>query len=337
MLKRAASIILAAGLALATACTALPAQAAGKTYTSELTGEPISTSIKNQRPIAVMIDNDKRAYPHYGLADADIVYELINSTANSRVTRLMAVYKDWNNVSMIGNIRSTRPTNIMTAAEYNAVLVHDGGPYHNKAYFKSTGIDHLTGGFARVKNGKAVEFTEYVKSRQVSSRLKSAGISSSYTENVGNHFNFAPYGTEVDLKDEYGSGAVSCTSVSLPYAHNKSALKYNSKTKTYDYYEFGKVCVDALNKKAPSFKNVIIQEVDMVQLDKNGYMLFNCQGQGIGYYITDGKMIPITWIKPTQTSKTSYYDGAGKEIEVNCGKTYITMCPTDSWSKLKTE
>ena len=332
MLKRAASMILAAGLALAAAFTSMPVQAAGKTYSSELTGEQISTSIQNQRPIAVMIDNDKRAYPHYGLADADIVYELINSTANSRVTRLMAIYKDWNNVSMIGNTRSTRPTNIMTAAEYNAVLVHDGGPYHNNAYFKSTGIDHLSGGFARVKNGKPTEFTEYIKSGQVKSRLKSAGISASYTKNVGNHFNFAS--SEVDLKDAYGSGVVSCTSLSFPYAHNKSTLKYNSKTKTYDYYEFGRGCVDALNKKTPSFKNVIIQEVDLVQLDKNGYMLFNCQGQGIGYYITDGEMIPITWIKTTQTAMTKYYDGAGKEIEVNCGKTYITMCPTDSWSKL---
>lgn len=337
MLRRAASIILSAGLALATAITALPVQAAGKTYSSELTGEPISTSIQNQRPIAVMIDNDKRAYPHYGLADADIVYELINSTKNSRVTRLMAVYKDWNNVSMIGNTRSTRPTNIMTAAEYNAVLVHDGGPYHNNAYFKSTGIDHLSGGFARVKNGKPVEFTEYIKSGQVRSRLKSAGISASYTKDVGSHFNFTPYGTEVDLKDTYGSGVISCTSVSLPYAHNKSALKYNNKTKTYDYYEFGKVCVDALNKKIPSFKNVIVQEVDLVQLDKNGYMLFNCHGQGIGYYITDGEMIPVTWIKSTQTGKTRYYDGAGKEIKVNCGKTYITMCPSDTWSKLVIE
>ena len=287
-MRRAVSMIIAAGLTLATAFTSLPVQAAGKTYSSELTGEPISVSIQNQRPIAVMIDNDKRAYPHYGLADADIVYELINSTKNSRVTRLMAVYKDWNNVSMIGNTRSTRPTNIMTAAEYNAVLVHDGGPYHNNAYFKSTGIDHLSGGFARVKNGKPVEFTEYIKSGQVKSRLKAADISASYTKDVGSHFNFSPYGTEVDLKDTYGSGVVSCTSVSLPYAHNKSALKYNSKTKTYDYYEFGKVCVDALNKKTPSFKNVIIQEVDLVQLDKNGYMLFNCQGQGIGYYSPGG-------------------------------------------------
>ena len=44
MLRRAASIILSAGLALATAITALPVQAAGKTYSSELTGEPIIDS-----------------------------------------------------------------------------------------------------------------------------------------------------------------------------------------------------------------------------------------------------------------------------------------------------
>ena len=123
MFRRIASAMMAAVLAAATLFTALPAQAAEATYFSELTGEPISTAIQNQRPVAVMIDNDIRSYPHYGTAQADIVYELTNSIANNGVTRLMAVYKDWNNVARIGNIRSTRPTNIILAQEYNAVIV----------------------------------------------------------------------------------------------------------------------------------------------------------------------------------------------------------------------
>ena len=36
-------------------------------YRSELTNEIISEELKNQRPIAAMVDNDKRALPHYGL------------------------------------------------------------------------------------------------------------------------------------------------------------------------------------------------------------------------------------------------------------------------------
>ena len=46
-------------------------------YFSELTNEPIDESLKNQRPIAAMVDNDKRALPHFGLNEADIVYELM--------------------------------------------------------------------------------------------------------------------------------------------------------------------------------------------------------------------------------------------------------------------
>ena len=73
-----------------------------------------------------MIDNDTKALPHYGLSEADVVYEMMNSTANKRVTRLMAIYKDWQNVGQIGNVRSTRPTNILLASEWNAILIHDG-------------------------------------------------------------------------------------------------------------------------------------------------------------------------------------------------------------------
>jgi hypothetical protein len=46
-------------------------------YRSELTNEWIDESLKDQRPIAVMVDNEKTALPHFGVADADVVYEII--------------------------------------------------------------------------------------------------------------------------------------------------------------------------------------------------------------------------------------------------------------------
>ena len=60
-------------------------------YRSELTNEWIDESLKDQRPIAVMIDNEKTALPHFGVADADVVYEIMNSTLNDRITRFMVV------------------------------------------------------------------------------------------------------------------------------------------------------------------------------------------------------------------------------------------------------
>ena len=94
-------------------------------YRSELTNEWIDESLKDQRPIAVMVDNEKTALPHFGVADADVVYEIMNSTLNDRITRFVVVVKDWDKIEQLGSIRSARPTNFMLAAEWNAVLCHE--------------------------------------------------------------------------------------------------------------------------------------------------------------------------------------------------------------------
>lgn len=49
-------------------------------YRSELTNEWIDASLAMQRPVAIMVDNESKALPHYGLTEADVVYEMMNST-----------------------------------------------------------------------------------------------------------------------------------------------------------------------------------------------------------------------------------------------------------------
>ncbi len=335
MFKKLAATVLAAGIALTTVMTALPVNAAGA-YFSELTGEPISDAIKSQRPIAVMVDNDPRALPHYGVADADIMYELVNSLANNRITRLMPVYKDWENESRIGNIRSTRPTNIMLASEYNAVLCHDGGPFYNTPYFTSTDIAHFSNQFyfSRVKNGKATEFTEYALKGDVAKGFRKSGVSRNYTVNPGNHFNFAAYGTQVNLNAMY-PGALVANKVSLPFVKTGSQLVYNPATQTYDYWEYGSAAKDGGTNKQITFKNVFIQNCDIHQYDANGYLVYNCVAQNqVGYYLTNGYCVPVLWTKASETARTQYFDIAGNEILVNTGKTYITLAPSDTFGAI---
>ena len=219
---------------------AAPAAAAQAAYVSELTGLPTSIALQTQRPVAVMIDNDTKALPHYGLSEADVVYEMMNSTANKRVTRLMAIYKDWQNVGQIGNVRSTRPTNILLASEWNAILIHDGGPFYNNPYFKSTGISHLSGGFSRVKNGKAQEFTEYVLKNDIAKQVTTAAIPSTYTNPAAmNHWKIGA--TNLSAK----AGNIPANLVQLNcFRLTKPYLSYNAKTGTYDYYENKKLAKD---------------------------------------------------------------------------------------------
>lgn len=297
---------------------------------SELTGEQIDDAIVDQRPIAVMVDNERIALDHYGVAEADIVYEMMNSTANGRITRLMCLYKDWKNIGQTGSIRSVRTTNIMVADEYNAVLVHDGGPFYIDSYFAQPYADHLSGGFSRVPNGKRREFTEYVFGNEVANRFASAGLSLTYNyaPERRNHFVFGG-------NDLAGGQAAGTVDLSGAFPHNGSKLLFNADTQTYDYYEYGRAHVDKEDGQIATFKNVILQNVSFTQLDPNGYLTYNIIGQGSGYYLTNGRMIPITWSKGSELGQTRYTDANGNEISVNVGKTYIGIIPSDGWGTVR--
>ena len=290
--------------------------------TNELTGLEVSDAIVAQRPVAIMVDNEKKALAHYGTGEADIVYEMMNSTANGRITRLMCLYKDWANLQQTGSIRSTRTTNVMLSGEYNAVLIHDGGqPY----------AAHISGGFTRIKNGKPTEFTEYVFVKELVKRFGSSKLSTTYTMTPerATHFVFAAADTDLN------TGLVANNvDLSGAFVHNQSKLAYNPATRTYDYYEYGSLHQDAEDAQVLTFKNVILQNTSFNQLDKNGYMTYNVVGNGSGYYITNGQAVPINWSKASETGFTHYYLGDGTEISVNRGKTYIGLVPSDSWDKV---
>lgn len=308
-------------------------------YFSELTGEPISEDIKDQRPIAAMVDNESIALPHYGTAEADVVYELMNSTKNDRITRLMCVVKDWGSIEQLGSIRSTRPTNIMLAAEWNAVLCHDGGPYYNDQYFSQPWSAHFSGTFSRINNGKASEFTEYIVNGDLDNNFDSyagrAGYETTYNEyaNEGSHFNFVPYGEEIELDEKY-SRSYQAFKVSLPFTHNGSQLIYNTDSKNYEYYEYGDIHEDAEDGDPLAFKNVLLQCCSFAQLDENGYLIYNCIGSGQAWYLTNGIAKDVTWFKTSETDVTKFYDETGEELQINTGKTYIGLIPEDTWDKV---
>ncbi len=304
-------------------------------YLSELTGLPIDESLKMQRPIAVMIDNESKALPHYNTAGADIVYEMMNSTANDRITRLMCLYKDWEDLPQTGSIRSVRPTNILVAQEYDAVICHDGGPFYINDYFSRYPY-HFSGTFSRVNNGKAREFTEYILPGDLDRNFSRSGYSKEYKEAPSSHFRFAPYGTKTNLDDWDADGIRTATHIELPFYHNKSQLIYNEETKTYDYYEYGKQHLDADTKAPLSFTNVLLQDCSFHQYDKNGYLIYNCIDKfRFAYYCTEGKDISILWTKEGEDGVTRFFDAKGEEIQINPGKTYIGIIPDDTWDEVK--
>lgn len=306
-------------------------------YRSELTNEWTDVSIMAQRPIAVMVDNEIKALPHYGTSKADVVYEMMNSTLNDRITRFMCIFKDYNNIEQIGSIRSVRTTNLQISPEFNAFVIHDGGPLYIEAYFKAPYVEHLSGGFSRIKNGKPTEFTEYISPGEVTKRAEAAGISLEYNEYYqGPHWKFASESKPIDLSEV--NNAIVCNTIQTPYKHNRSRLEYVEADGVYRYSEYGDEYIDALTNEHLEFKNVILQESKFVQFDEHGYMNFLIhEGEGMhGYYITNGHGIPITWYKDKYDMFPSiFYDEEGNVITLNTGKTYVCIIPDDQWEQLE--
>jgi hypothetical protein len=219
----------------------------------------------------------------------------------------------------------------MLADEYNAVLIHDGGPFYIKTYFAQPYAAHISGGFTRVKNGKPTEFTEYVFGNELVNRFAKSKLSTNYTQALerGTHFLFNGADTELG-----GGQTANNVELGAVFPHNQSRLVFNAGTRTYDYYEYGAIHQDAEDSQVLTFKNVFLQNVSFNQLDKNGYLTYNVIGTGSGYYITNGKAVPITWKKGSETGMTHYYAADGTEISINRGKTYIGIVPSDTWGSV---
>ncbi len=70
-----------------------------------------------------MTENTKAALPQYGINSAGVLYE---APVEGSITRMMAIYEDYADLTQMGNVRSCRPYYAQFAAEFDAIYVHFG-------------------------------------------------------------------------------------------------------------------------------------------------------------------------------------------------------------------
>ncbi len=76
-----------------------------------------------KRPVAVMVNNVAVSLPQYGIAAADILFEI---PVEAGITRLMAMYADYTAVPDVCSVRSCRYYYPLLAYGYDAVYCHWG-------------------------------------------------------------------------------------------------------------------------------------------------------------------------------------------------------------------
>ena len=333
---------------------------------SYLTGMEVSEEIGRKRPFALMIENDLDAAAwQAGTSYADVVYE---ARVEGGITRLEAIFEDFKDASMIMPIRSCRPQFVYYANEFEANYGHYGQVIYavpilqlpqscdiaGLPYGESGQEYRLIDGssaYSRDHAGVTGVFTTYDKLQNF---VKEVGWDTDYPEDYKGHYQFAEDNREVNL-----TGGETANVVIPGFVSNHARFDYDKTDKLYYRSEFGEPQIDHLNDQQLAYKNIIIQIGPSVMLDDH-YLFTDpvCEGKaGKGWYITNGKAMPITWkkenwskldpvIETITTAKykwdvrdcdfnvTRYYDASGKEITLNQGKTFVEIVRDEDASKV---
>ena len=126
----------------------------GNIYVEKFKVKIIDETSKS-RPYAVSINNNHAAWPHAGLQDAYLGYELI---AEGGITRLIALFKD-QNTTKIGSVRSARHYFLDYIMENDAIFVHYGQSPQAKEDLSSLNINNVNAIF----NNFTKNFTDKFK------------------------------------------------------------------------------------------------------------------------------------------------------------------------------
>lgn len=306
---------------------------------SRLTNEWVDESVAARRPIAVMIPNETGAVPHYNLSKASILYE---ANVEGYVSRMMAIYEGWEDLDKIGNIRSLRAYYAYWAFEWDAFIVHMGGPFFiNELISESTtqNIDGTLGtdsaAFFRSADRPAPHNT-YTSGASLEQIIQQKGYSTSYRNLTDNpHFLFTSKAAPNTLT-QYGNEAKNASYIDMSgcYPLTRCYFEYNEDDGLYyrsQHLSGGSdgPHVDAVTGEQLTFKNILIQNVKYEDLG-SGYLAFQCHDTTRdGWFFTNGKGIHVKWDKTSDYGATRYYDDYGNEIILNTGKTMICIVKED--------
>lgn len=295
---------------------------------SQLTNEWIDESLADVRPIAVMMPNDTSALPQYNISTASIVYQC---QVEGKITRLMSLFDNWQDMERLGNVRSARAYYVYWAFEWDALFCHYGNPFYADDILNSAVIDNIngmtasSGVFYRTSDRSAPQ-NAYLSTEGILKACTQKNYSLIHTTNFKeDHFTFSSENNPIDLSAMTDATVCNKLDMAKAYPIDKTYFEYNEEEGVYYRFQYGKAHIDGLNDQQLTFKNIIIQNTKYEQLDEHDYLAFRFLDGGTGYYITNGQAISITWTKKDDYSPTKYFDKSGNEITLNTGKTMICI------------
>jgi len=303
-----------------------------------LTGKPAKLGAVDKRPLVVKIDNVPLARPHYGITQADMVFEIL---VEGFVTRLAAVYQS-QDPQTIGNIRSARLADRSLTPMVRGALVYSGTSTYEKPLIQGDASDgkyldlsaDYTSGYYRVnfRPGPYDMFTSATAMRQAIAAKGGDG-----PQQVPSWGFLADPDHASTIAGM--SAATAATDITIPYREDSSRVeyKYDPKTRTYARWQnsASKAVrdVDGVNNQPVAASNVVIVHTEIWEVpqivDAAGAHAHDMRltGTGTATIFRDGLRQEGTWSRATDSDLFTFKNAAGERILFDQGQTWVHVVP----------
>ena len=253
------------------------------------------------RPMAVMIENHRRARPQSGLIDAEVVYEM---PVEGGITRFMALF--YHIPGVLGPVRSCREYFVDRALEVKAMYAHCGASPKGYAYLSKSGINSID----EISSGKP--FYRY-KKRRAPHNLYTKGkrlfdyVSKKFKMKLNESVPPLNYGATPTSGDKPGNNLY------IRY-HGNYNTSYKYENGSYKRFMNGKKHVDHENNQHIAPGTVILQVANMKTVDKAGRQEISFIGEGSAVVFHKGKLLNCSWQKKAANAMTRYIANDGAEV-----------------------
>lgn len=289
------------------------------------TGLPAPEESIARRPIAVTMDNHPAARPQVGLAEADLVFEML---AEGGLTRLMPIYLQ-EAPEVVGPVRSARSYLLDLILGLDAVLTHCGaspGAYRQIENLKMEVFNDLwgAGGFFRdPSSGASYEHTLFSRIADIRPLMTERGFERD--EVPPPMWQFAsddlPHAEDAEVADEIA--------IRFPGFGYTASFKYEEEGKRYLRFTSGAEHLDRDTGEQLAASNVIVMWVEtrLIPGDTEGRLEMNLTGEGEGLVVMAGRVRDIIWKKEDLHSPLEFYEASGANLVVTAGTTWIEIVP----------
>ena len=298
-----------------------------------LSGLEISDTVKDSRPLAIMVENTPDARPQSGLIYADIIFEVVDEFG---VTRYVVVYSSFD-AEIVGPVRSARIYYAEIARSFDPIYAFWGTYTEAYKVIDDLGLDVLTplgdqsGNSSIVANSNSGWRDNSRSAITEHTAFMSTVALREEAENIGHSLEGGQsslrFKLDADISDR---GDISNIAIDFSdQSAYETYFEYNEEENVYYKFQSGIKHTDYETSQQITVSNVIVMVTNIEgPVDASGHMVVRTTGTsdiGKAFFFMDGKAVEGTWERSSAFDPFLYRDGEGRIMLFNTGSTWVAM------------